>query len=221
MNRFLRLTALLFAVLLMAGCSMPMAGLKQPYYNQPAEQTVISDEVSQEFIDAVNDLALELMTSDVIAKASNPPLIVIRPMETAGEVSFNTNKYMESERSILMNKAGNKVRFIDKETTEEANYYLYSVISVESNPSSGGGGRIRQRGMDSIQQSALSGNKLYQMAERPAESGTEDTSVKSYKITMNLIDPHTNTSVWKNESGFRPKEIAPNGGGGGKKKRGK
>ena len=146
MKKIMMISAVLFAGILIAGCAMPAGGMKtrQLLFSNPTQKHVVySNEVSQEFINGVEDMALGLLTCDSITKASKPPLIVIRALETEGDVSFDTKKYMESERSILMGKAGDKVRFIDKETTEEANYYLYGIISAASTPPSNNPGRRR------------------------------------------------------------------------------
>lgn len=206
MNRITRISAVLFAGIWIAGCAMPMGtemkGGKRSSYNPPEQPAVYSNEASQEFIDGVGDMALGLLTSDAIVKASKPPLIVIRPLETEGNVAFDTKKYMESERNILMGKAGDKVRFIDKETTEEANYYLYGVISAASTPPSNDTRndiRKRKLGVQSAP------NYLEQAAKGNQDAAS--TGNESFKFTMTLIDPRSNTTLWKDECGFAPKEM--------------
>ncbi|MEK7309353.1 MAG: hypothetical protein AAB038_00870 [Planctomycetota bacterium] len=200
MNKVIRISVVLFAGILIAGCAMPMGtemkGGKRSSYNPPEQPVFYSNEASQEFIDGVGDMALGLLTSDAIAKASQPPLIVIRPLETEGEVPFYTAKYAETERNILMGKAGDKVRFIDKETTEEANYYLYGVISEAAVPPSNNPGRRR-----SFIYSAP--NYL----EQAAKSNPDTVGNKSFKFTLMLVDPRSNATIWKDECGFAPKEI--------------
>jgi len=201
MNKVIRISFVLFAGFLIAGCAMPAEGMmakRKSSYNPPEKQTVYSNEVSQEFIDGVGDMALGLLTSDAIARAAKPPLIVIRPLETEDEISFDTTKYAETERNILMGKAGDKVRFIDKETTVEANYYLYGVISEANNPTPPSNNPGRRRSF------------IYSAAnhlEQAAKSNQDTTGNKSYKFTMTLVDPHTNTTLWKDECGFTPPEM--------------
>ncbi len=200
MNKIIRISAVLFAGLWIAGCAMPMGpGMlmgKDSLYDTDNKQTVYSNEVSQGFIDGVEDMALGLLTCDAVTKASKPPLIVIRVLETEGEVSFDTTKYAEAERNILIGKAGDKVRFIDKETTEEANYYLYGVISEAAVPPSNNPGRRR-----SFIYSAP--NYL----EQAAKSNPDTVGNKSFKFTLMLVDPRSNATIWKDECGFAPKEI--------------
>jgi hypothetical protein len=199
MNRIIRISITLFAGLWIAGCAMPAGGMmakRTSSYNPPPQQAVYSNEVSPEFVTGVEDIALGLLTCDAVTKAAKPPLIVIRALETEGDVSFDTKRYMATERSILTKKAGDKVRFIDKETTEEANYYLYGVISAASTPPSNNPGRRRSF----IYSTA---NSLAQMAEVKQGSGGNN----SYRFTMSLVDPRSNATVWKDECGFALEEI--------------
>ncbi|MEW6026275.1 MAG: hypothetical protein AB1599_03145 [Planctomycetota bacterium] len=205
MSKIVRTNALLFAVLLTAGCAMPMdqgmMAKRKASYSPPETRVVYSNEASREFIDGVGDMALGLLTCDAIAKASQPPLIVIRPLETEGKVPFDTAKYAEAEMNILIGKAGNKVRFIDKETTVEANYYLYGVISAAAAPPSNNPARRW-----SFTYSAP--NNLAQTAE----GGQGQAGNKSFRFTLTLIDPRSNATLWKDECGFTPAEMPRNRG---------
>ena len=201
MSKIVRISAVLFAGLWIAGCgSGPMgAGMKtrQLSLSNPTQKHVAySNQVSQEFINGVEDMALELLTCDAITKASKPPLIVIRALETEGDVSFDTTKYMESERNILMRKAGDKVRFIYKETTEEANYYLYGVVSQASTPPSNNPSR-RRPGVQSAPN-----------LEQVAKNNQDTDGANSYRFTLNLIDPRSNAFIWKDECSFTLEEIS-------------
>ncbi|MBI5778349.1 MAG: hypothetical protein HZA49_02715 [Planctomycetes bacterium] len=202
MNKVIKMGFVLFLGLLITGCAMPAGGMMKERvssYNTDSTQVVYSNQVSQEFIDGVGDMALGLLTSDAIAKASTPPLIVIRPLETEGEVPFDTAKYAEAERSLLIGKAGDKVRFIDKETTVEANYYLYGVISIAAaaTPPSNTPGRRRY--------STQSATNYLQQAAKSNQETTSDN--RAYKFTMMLVDPHANATLWKDECGFTPTEM--------------
>ncbi|HLD36008.1 MAG TPA: hypothetical protein VJC37_04740 [Planctomycetota bacterium] len=210
MKKIMMISAVLFAGILIAGCAMPAGGMKtrQLLFSNPTQKHVVySNEVSQEFINGVEDMALGLLTCDAVTKASKPPLIVIRALETEGDVSFDTKKYMESERSILMGKAGDKVRFIDKETTEEANYYLYGIISAASTPPSNNPGRRRSFIYPAHKFIGVgvysTANSLAQMAEVKQGSGGNN----SYRFTMSLVDPRSNATIWKDECGFTLEEI--------------
>lgn len=199
MNNTLKISAVLFAGLWITGCAMPAGGMtvkRTMAYNPPQTHVIYSNEAGPEFINGVEDMALSLLTCDSITKASKPPLIVIRPLETEGNIPFDTKKYAETERSILMGKAGDKVRFIDKETTEEANYYLYGVISsANTMPSNNPGGRRKYS-----TQSA-------QILEQSSASNQNTSNNKTYRFTMSLFDPRSNATLWKDECGFAPEEI--------------
>lgn len=203
MTRIIRISALLFAGLLIAGCAMPMGdgmmAKRTSSYNPPPQQVIYSNEASQEFINGLGDIALGLLTDDAVTKASKPPLIVIRPLETEGNLPFETTKYAETERNILMGKAGDKVRFIDKETTEEANYYLYGVISMVSTPPSNDTRNDIRKRRYSIQSA--------QILEQAAANNQDTGGNKSYKFTLTLVDPRSNATLWKDGFGFTPTEM--------------
>ena len=216
MNYTIKISAVLFTGLWVVGCAMPAGGMKTRQLslsNPPQKHTVYSNEVSPEFIAGVEGMALGLLTCDAVTKAPKPPLIVIRPLETEGEVSLDTKKYMETERNILTKKAGDKVRFIDKETTEEANYYLYGVISQANTPPSNNTRndvRKRRPGVQSAPVGAL-GHSGVQSATnylaQEAKSNQDADGNKTYKFTMSLVDPRSNATLWKDECGFAPEEI--------------
>ena len=140
-----------------------------------------------------------LLTCDAIAKASTPPLIVLRALEAEGDMPFNNRKYVESEREILMGKAGNKVRFIDKETTEEANYYLYGIISQVNIPSSNDNRNNIRKKRSGIQSAAN--------LQQAADNNQITDNNNPYKLTMSLVDPRSNTTLWKDEFVFTPVEM--------------
>ena len=186
--------------------SMSKEGMYKKYY-EAATEPVIADTVCQGFIDAVNAMADGLLSAPAIANASKPPLVVIHSLNNDSTKKFNIPKYIDAEREILIKQGGTKVRFIDKETEEKADYYLLSTIAdIDSE------GKIRSNkhsqlcSLDNQSSELLVAQKSSEYEE--AESDYKTIS-RTYQLTIKLVNPESGNLAWKETKEFKRKELQP------------
>jgi hypothetical protein len=183
-------------------------------------EPVIQDIVCQGFLDAVSTMADGLLSAPAIASVTKPPLVVIHSLNNESAKNFNSQKYIEAERAMLIKKGGVKVRFVDKETEEKADYYLLSIIA-DMEKGSGLDKSNRSVVCQSEQSDLLptidgsiplkrNCRSILCAAMAEAQIPEEDeynVVITHYQLTLKLVNPESGDIAWKETKEFQRKEL--------------
>lgn len=190
-------------------------GMQKRFYDNPSyippgysNQIVDTNVVPKDFINITEKMVANLVNCDTITKSSKPSLIVAHTINNTSKKEFNTTVYTKSLRNLLINQYKEKARFIDKETSEKADYFLLGTISdvgtsgyndsSEPYPSEC---QYWKRGADF--------NMMAQIAEEETQGPDEGPNVilKAYKFSMQLTNSDSGKVVWEESKEFKRKEI--------------
>jgi len=208
MKKVMVVSLLLVMSFVLVDCAeMSQQGMYKKY-SAAATEPVIADTVCRGFLDAVSAMADGLLKDPVIANAAKPPRVVIHTLNNDSAKKFNIQKYIDAEREILIKQGGAKVRFVDKETEEKADYYLLSMIADVNSE----GGSIINHNPSQLCSLDNESTELL-VAQETAESDESEsdyqTIFKTYKLTLKLVNPESGDIIWKDTKEFKRKELQP------------
>lgn len=179
------LIALVFGV----GCG-PKAFIKGEYQD-PQKENNLNDSWSEtDMQKAVEELVASLSKSAVIAKAKEPPIVMVTRLQNNTSEQIETQSIMDMVK-VELSKSGS-VSFVDKDArqdiADEYNYQNSGMMSEETKKGPGG-----QVGADYI----LNGR-----IESIVQEVGKDKTVY-YKITLNLTDLKKNLIRWTDHKQMR------------------
>jgi PBP1b-binding outer membrane lipoprotein LpoB len=169
-------------------------------------EVVSPDVVPQDFLNITGKMSENLIKCDAIAKASKSPLIVVHMINNASNRPFNTKNYTEALRNLLINRWQAKARFIDKETSEKADYFLVGTISDVG--SSEGNGSSGSYPSDSEFAGLIC--NFDTVAEVKESAGEGNVILKPYNFSMRLTNADSGAIVWEDTQEFKRKEMGSN-----------
>ncbi len=196
-NRGLLLLISLFCVIGMSACG-PKAFVKGKY-DDPEKENLLNDQWSEtDMQNAVKAMVDSLVAHHSIAKAANPPILMVTNLQNKTSEHIDTQSIMDMVRVELTNSG--KVAFIDKEARQDiADEYNYQDSGmVNGATKKGPGGQI---GVDFIVNGRL--DSIVQ------EVGKDKTVY--YKMTLNMTNLKTGVITWTGQKqmrkGFKKKTI--------------
>jgi uncharacterized protein (TIGR02722 family) len=180
------LTLTLFAL---ASCG-PRAFTKGDY-EDPEKVNLLNDQFSESDMQHMaKTLVTSLVASKPIAKAAQPPIVMVTKLENKTDEHIDTQSIMDMVK-VELGRSG-AVAFVDKENRDEASkeyeYENAGTTTKESAKSKGG-----QTGVDYILNGRL--DSIVQ------EIGKDKTVY--YKVTLYLTNLKTNISVWQDHDQIR------------------
>jgi uncharacterized protein (TIGR02722 family) len=185
----LKMSLLILTLLVLASCG-PRAFTKGDY-NNPEDVNLLNDQFSESDMQHMaKTLVASLVASRPIAKAQNPPIVMVTKLENKTDEHIDTQSIMDMVK-VELGKSGS-VAFVDKENREEAakeyDYENAGTTTAHTAKKKGG-----QTGVDYVLNGRL--DSIVQ------EVGKDKTVY--YKITLYLTNLTTNVSVWQDHDQVR------------------
>jgi penicillin-binding protein activator len=181
---------LVIAAFMLTNCG-PKAFVKGNYDENVQSENLLDDRWSEtDMQKSVHDLVASMVANRTIAKAPNPPVVIVTKLENKTSEHIDTQSVMDMVQVELM-KTGS-VQFVDKEgredVAEEYNYQNSGMVSGETKKGPGGqvGADLYINGrLDSIVKEAGKDKTVY------------------YKLTLNLTNLKTNVKLWSDYKEMR------------------
>ena len=186
---FIKMSLLVLALFALASCG-PRAFTKGDY-DDPEKVNLLNDQFSESDMQhMVKTLVGSMVKSRPIAKAQQPPVVMVTKLENKTDEHIDTQSIMDMVKVELARSGA--VNFVDKEAREDVSKeydYQNSGMMDQSTIHSKG----KQIGADFILNGRL--DSIVQ------EVGSDKTVY--YKITLNLTNLNTNVSVWQDHDQIR------------------
>lgn len=160
-------------------------------YDDPQRENLLTDQWSEtDMQKAVETMVSSMVNHPTIAKAQNPPILMVTNLQNKTSEHIDTQSIMDMVRVELTNSG--KVAFIDKEARQdiqdEYNYQDSGMVNDATKKGPGG-----QIGADYIVNGRL--DSIVQ------EVGKDKTVY--YKLTLNMTNLKTGVISWTNQKQIR------------------
>lgn len=208
MKKSVLFVSAMFLSLWVTNCAEMATGKLSYISGDNSEEVVNPNVVPQDFLNITEKMVGTMVNCDAIAKSSKPPLIVVHTINNTSKNEFNTKIYTESLRNLLINQWKEKACFIDKETSEKANYFLLGTISGVGSSQGNDSSEPYSPRRESWERTG-NFDMFSQAAEEEMEEDVEEPNVilKTYKFSMRLTNADSGAIVWEDVREFKRKEL--------------
>lgn len=169
----------------------PKAFVKGDYDQNIERENLLNDQWSEtDMQKVVKTLVDSMLQHPAVAKAANPPVVLITQLQNKTSEHIDTQSVMDMVRVELM-KSG-KLMFIDKEARED----LKSEVEYHNTNVATGSDKTDMSGQ--VKAEFIVNGRLDSITQ---EVGKDKTIY--YKVTLNLTNAKTNIMVWSDNKQIR------------------
>jgi PBP1b-binding outer membrane lipoprotein LpoB len=147
----------------------------------------------QDFLNVTEYLASSLVSHRAIADAKTPPLVVIEPLLNQTMFIQDMSMYTSKVRTILIQKGGDRVRFIDRAAMKQ--------IEKEREF------KDREDVTGKVKKGLASADYFLRGELQEITTTLDKATSRGYRFVMRLTDADSGVITWEDEREFQKREV--------------